>query len=108
MRSRHNRTSAAPLLPKPSPRRVLSGDGRQASFNIGRDIPARRGMCRVKLVISDVREGLKTAITRVLGATRQRCRVHRMRNLLAHGGRQGRGDKAGTIRGPGFNHHRLG
>ena len=34
--------------------------------------------------------GLKAAITRVLSATWQRCRVHFMRNLLAHAGRNGR------------------
>ena len=52
---------------------------------------ARRGLCGVKLVISDAHEGLKAAIARVLHATWQRCRVHLMRNLLAHAGRQGRG-----------------
>ena len=52
---------------------------------------ARRGLRGVKLVISDAHEGLKTAIARVLHATWQRCRVHLMRNLLAHAGRQGRG-----------------
>jgi len=31
-----------------------------------------------------VRRGLKAAITRVVGATWQRCRVHFMRNALAH------------------------
>jgi transposase-like protein len=35
-------------------------------------------------VISDAHEGLKHALTRVLGATWQRCRVHWMRNVLAH------------------------
>jgi transposase-like protein len=50
---------------------------------------ARRGLRKVKLVISDAHEGLKGAITRVFGATWQRCRVHLMRNLLAHAGRQG-------------------
>ena len=44
----------------------------------------RRGLKGVKLVISDAHEGLKAAITRVLGATWQRCRVHFMRNALAH------------------------
>ena len=44
----------------------------------------------MKLVISDAHEGLKAAITRVLGATWQRCRVHFMRNALAHAGRSGR------------------
>jgi putative transposase len=52
---------------------------------------ARRGLRGVKLVISDAHEGLKAAITKVLHATWQRCRVHLMRNLLAHAGRQGRG-----------------
>ena len=51
---------------------------------------ARRGLRGVKLVISDAHEGLKAAIARVLNATWQRCRVHFMRNLLAHAGRQGR------------------
>jgi putative transposase len=44
----------------------------------------RRGLKGVKLVISDAHEGLKAAITRVVGATWQRCRVHAMRNALAH------------------------
>lgn len=43
-----------------------------------------RGLTGVKLVISDAHEGLKAAITRVMGATWQRCRVHFMRNALAH------------------------
>jgi putative transposase len=51
---------------------------------------ARRGLRGVKLVISDAHEGLKAAIGRVLCATWQRCRVHFMRNLLAHAGRNGR------------------
>jgi putative transposase len=44
----------------------------------------KRGLKGVKLVISDAHEGLRHAITRVLGATWQRCRVHWMRNALAH------------------------
>jgi len=44
----------------------------------------RRGLKGVKLVISDAHEGLKSAIGRVLRATWQRCRVHWMRNALAH------------------------
>jgi transposase-like protein len=44
----------------------------------------RRGLKEVKLVISDSHEGLKGAIQRVIGATWQRCRVHFMRNALAH------------------------
>ena len=51
---------------------------------------ARRGLRGVKLVISDAHEGLKAAITKVLCATWQRCRVHFMRNALAHAGKSGR------------------
>jgi putative transposase len=47
---------------------------------------ARRGLRGVKLVISDAHEGLKTAVTRVLRATWQRCRVHFMRNATARAG----------------------
>ena len=50
----------------------------------------RRGLRGVKLLISDDHKGLKAAATRILGATAQRCRVHFMRNLLAHAGKQGR------------------
>jgi putative transposase len=45
---------------------------------------ARRGLRGVRLVISDAHEGLKHAIAKVLHATWQRCRVHWMRNALAH------------------------
>ncbi len=48
---------------------------------------ARRGLRGVKLVISDAHEGLKAAANRVLGATAQRCRVHFLRNAMAHAGR---------------------
>ena len=51
---------------------------------------ARRGLRGVKLVISDAHEGLKAAIAKTLNATWQRCRVHFMRNALAHAGRSGR------------------
>jgi transposase-like protein len=44
----------------------------------------RRGLSGVKLVISDAHEGLKAAIKQVFQATWQRCRVHCLRNLLAH------------------------
>jgi putative transposase len=43
-----------------------------------------RGLGGVKLVISDAHTGLKAAIARVFDATHQRCRVHWMRNALAH------------------------
>ncbi|THK35597.1 IS256 family transposase, partial [Ensifer sp. MPMI2T] len=41
-------------------------------------------------VVSDAHEGLKAAVTKVLSATWQRCRVHFMRNVLAHAGKSGR------------------
>ena len=51
---------------------------------------ARRGLRGVKLVISDAHEGLKGAVAKVLGASWQRCRVHFMRNALAHANKNGR------------------
>src|SRR6202035_1513430 len=51
---------------------------------------ARRGLRGVKLVISDAHEGIKAAVAKVMGATWQRCRVHFMRNVMAHAGRSGR------------------
>jgi len=43
-----------------------------------------RGLDGTKLVISDAHSGLRAAIERVFEATWQRCRVHWMRNALAH------------------------
>jgi putative transposase len=51
---------------------------------------ARRGLRGVKLVVSDAHEGIKAAVSKILTATWQRCRVHFMRNVLAHAGRSGR------------------
>ena len=51
---------------------------------------ARRGLRGVKLVISDAHEGIKAAVSKVLATSWQRCRVHFMRNVLAHAGKQGR------------------
>ncbi len=50
----------------------------------------RRGLRGVKLVISDAHEGIKAAVAKILHASWQRCRVHFMRNALAHAGRNGR------------------
>ena len=47
----------------------------------------RRGLRGVKLVISDAHEGLKAAAAKVLSSTWQRCRVHFLRNALAHAGK---------------------
>jgi transposase-like protein len=45
---------------------------------------ADRGLRGVKLVIADDHKGLRAAATKVFSATHQRCRVHWMRNALAH------------------------
>jgi transposase-like protein len=49
-----------------------------------------RGLRGVKLVISDNHSGIKAAVSKVLTATWQRCRVHFMRNALAHAGKRGK------------------
>ena len=51
---------------------------------------ARRGLRGVKLVISDAHGGLRAAVTKVLRATWQRCRVHFMRTATAHAGKSQR------------------
>jgi putative transposase len=43
-----------------------------------------RGLCGVRLVISDAHTGLKAAIRKVLKAEWQRCKVHFYRNVLVH------------------------
>jgi len=58
----------------------------------------RRGLNGVQLVISDAHEGLKAAISKVFDATWQRCRVHFMRNALAHAGKRHREMVAASIR----------
>jgi putative transposase len=58
----------------------------------------RRGLRSVKLVISDSHEGLKKAAAKVLSATWQRCRVHLMRNALAHVDAKQRAMVAAAIR----------
>jgi putative transposase len=50
----------------------------------------RRGLRGVKLVISDAHEGIKAAVAKLMNATWQRCRVHAMRNALAHAGKSSR------------------
>ena len=47
----------------------------------------RRGLRGVKLVVSDAHGGLKAAITKILCAAWQRCRVHFMRNAMAYAGK---------------------
>jgi len=50
----------------------------------------RRGLKGVKLVVSDAHEGIKAAVAKLMHASWQRCRVHFMRNALAHAGKSGR------------------
>ena len=58
-----------------------------------------RGLKGVQLVISDAHEGLKATISQVLtGAAWQRCRVHYMRNILAHVPKRDKALVAGAIR----------
>lgn len=45
---------------------------------------ADRGLRGVRLVIADDHKGLRAAARRVFNATHQRCRIHGMRNALAH------------------------
>lgn len=45
---------------------------------------ADRGLRGVKLVIADDHKGLRAAASKVFHATLQRCRIHWMRNALAH------------------------
>lgn len=59
----------------------------------------RRGLRGVRLVTSDAHEGLKAALTQVLsGSAWQRCRVHFMRNVLAHVTRADRSVVAAALR----------
>ena len=51
----------------------------------------RRGLRGVKLVVSDAHEGIKAAVAKLMNATWQRCRVHTMRNALAHAGKAAAG-----------------
>jgi transposase-like protein len=59
----------------------------------------KRGLGSVQLVISDAHEGLKKALRQVFtGASWQRCRVHFMRNVLAHIPRQDKRAVADAVR----------
>ena len=50
----------------------------------------RRDLRGAQLVISDAHEGIKAAVAKLMNASWQRCRVHTMRNALAHAGKSGR------------------
>jgi putative transposase len=57
-----------------------------------------RGLRGVKLIISDAHVGIKAATAKVFAATWQRCRVHFMRNALAHVGQKQKGMVAAAIK----------
>jgi putative transposase len=65
----------------PKPRR--SGPSSSASCD-------GAGLRSVKLVVSAAHEGIKAAVAKLMKATWQRCRVHTMRNALAHAGKNRR------------------
>jgi putative transposase len=65
-----------------------------------------RGLDGVKLVVSDAHTGLKAAIARVFEPTWQRCRVHWIRNALAHVPRGQHTVVAAAIRGEHHPPHR--
>ena len=64
---------------------VVQTESRDSWLGFLRSLVAR-GLHGVLLVVSDAHEGLRAAITAVFGATAlwQRCRVHFLRNILAH------------------------
>lgn len=59
---------------------------------------ADRGLRGVKLVIADDHKGLRAAARRVFAATHQRCRIHWMRNALAHAPTKQRGAVAAMLK----------
>jgi transposase-like protein len=59
---------------------------------------ADRGLRGIKLVIADDHKGLRAAARRVFRATQQRCRVHWMRNALAHAPAKNRGAVAAMLK----------
>lgn len=64
---------------------VVQTESRESWLGFLRSLVAR-GLHGVLLLISDAHQGLRAAITAVFGATAlwQRCRVHFLRNVMAH------------------------
>jgi putative transposase len=58
-----------------------------------------RGLDGIRLCISDAHQGLKAAITQVLGCPWRRCTVHFLRDLLGHVSRAQQPLVSGAIRG---------
>ena len=64
---------------------VVQTESRESWLDFLRSLVAR-GLHGVLLAVSDAHQGLRTAITAVFGSTAlwQRCRVHFLRNVMAH------------------------
>ncbi len=64
---------------------VVQTESRESWLGFLRSLVAR-GLHGVLLLVSDAHEGLRAAITAIFGATAlwQRCRVHFLRNVMAH------------------------
>ncbi len=60
--------------------------------------PKKRGLDGVRLAVSEQHEGLKAAITRVLGCPWQRCTVHFLRDMVMHCRRDQRNLIAAVLR----------
>jgi transposase-like protein len=58
----------------------------------------KRGLCGVRLAISDEHEGLKSAIARILACPWQRCTVHFVRDMVMHCRRDQRNLVAAALR----------
>jgi len=77
---------------------VVETESKESWTTFLRSLTAR-GLHGVRLVISDAHEGLKAAITAVLTEARwQRCRVHFLRNILAHVGQHRKLEVAASFR----------
>lgn len=75
-------------------RRIFHGSGKSSGCDVADTRHRHEQTAALVLashrVVSDAHEGIKAAVSKVLCATWQRCRVHFMRNVLAHAGKSGR------------------
>jgi len=77
---------------------VVATESKESWTTFLRSLTAR-GLHGVHLVISDAHEGLKAAIAAVLTVAKwQRCRVHFLRNILAHVGQHRKLEVAASFR----------
>jgi predicted TIM-barrel fold metal-dependent hydrolase len=72
-------------------RRIFHGSGKSSGCDVADTRHRHEQTAALVLashrVVSDAHEGIKAAVSKVLCATWQRCRVHFMRNVLAHAGK---------------------